>query len=47
MTFVIDYEEYTFVFFIKNKQVFSSKCDLYYAFTFQPYASYLYLLKLN
>ena len=33
----MDYEEYTFVFFIKkNKQVFSLKCDIYYAFTFQP-----------
>jgi len=37
MTFLMDYEGYTFVFFIqKNKQVFSLKCDIYYAFTFQP-----------
>ena len=34
----MDYERYTFVFFIqKNKQVlFPLKCDIYYAFTFQP-----------
>jgi len=37
MTFVMDYEGYTFVFFIKIiKQVFSLKCDIYYAITFQP-----------
>jgi len=49
----MDYEAYTFVFLSKkNKQYFSLKCDIYYAFTFQPYnfffnASYLYVLKLN
>jgi len=34
----MDYEGYTFVFFIqKNKQdFFSVKCDIYHAFTFQP-----------
>ena len=37
MTILMDYEGYTFVFFIKNnKQVFSLKCDIYYAFTFKP-----------
>ena len=35
-TFVMDYEGYTFVFLSKYKQDFSLKCDLYYAFTFQP-----------
>ena len=37
MTILMDYKGYTFVFFIqKNKQVFSLKCDIYYAFTFKP-----------
>jgi len=38
MTILMDYEGYTFVFFIKkNYQVFFSlKCDIYYAFTFKP-----------
>jgi len=36
MTILMDYEGYTFVFYIKNKQVFSLKCDIYYAFTFKP-----------
>ena len=32
----MDYEGYTFVFFIKkNNQVFSLNCDIYYAFTFK------------
>jgi len=29
----MDYEGYTFVFFYKNNQDFSLKCDIYYAFT--------------
>ena len=39
MTFLMDYEGYTSVFFIKKiNKFFSSKCDIhvYYAFTFQP-----------
>ena len=33
----MDYEAYTFVFFIKkNNNIFSLKCDIYYAYTFQP-----------
>jgi len=38
MTILIDYEGYTFVFFIKkNKQVFFIKMwYIYYAFTFKP-----------
>ena len=37
MAILKDCEGYTFVFFIrKNKQVFSLKCALYYAFTFKP-----------
>ena len=32
----IDYEEYSFVFFIKKETIISSlKCDMCYAFTFQ------------
>ena len=38
MTFLMDYEGYTFVFFInKINKFFSLKCDIYYAFTFQQY----------
>jgi len=37
MTFLMDYEGYTSVFFIKKiNKFFSLKCDIYYAFTFQP-----------
>ena len=32
----MDYEAYAFVFFIKKEKFFSFKCDIYYAFTFQP-----------
>jgi len=33
----MDYEGDTFVFFIKQiNKIFSLKCDVYYAFTFQP-----------
>ena len=34
----MDYKGYTFVFFIKKtNKIFSLKCDIYFAFTFQPY----------
>jgi len=37
MTFLMDYEGYTFVFFIKKiNKFFLLKCDIYYALTFQP-----------
>jgi len=37
MTILMDYEGYTFVFFIKKiNKFFSLKCDIYYAFTFKP-----------
>jgi len=36
MTILMDYEGYTFVFFIKKTSFFSLKCDIYYAFTFKP-----------
>ena len=37
MTILMDYEGYTFVFFIiKINKFFSLKCDIYYAFTFKP-----------
>ena len=37
MTFLIEYEGYTFVFFItKINKFFALKCHIYYAFTFQP-----------
>jgi len=37
MTILMDYEGYTFVFFIKKiNKFFLLKCDIYYAFTFQP-----------
>jgi len=35
-TFVMDYEGYTFVFYKKKiNNIFSLKCNIYYAFTFQ------------
>ena len=48
----MDYEGYTFVFFYQNiNKIFSLKCYIYYALTFQQLiflnASYLYLLELN
>jgi len=37
MTILMDYEGYTFVFFIKKiSTFFSLKCDIYYDFTFKP-----------
>jgi len=40
MTFLMDYEGYTFVFFIKKiNKVFSLKCYIYDAFTSQPWKS--------
>jgi len=49
----MDYEGYTFVFFIKKiNKFFSLKCDIYYAFTFKSskknfkmQVAYNYLLK--
>jgi len=48
----MDYEGYTFVFFIKKiNKFFSFKCDIYYAFTSKPSKNLfkmqvaLYLLK--
>jgi len=31
----MDYEGYTFVLFYQNIKIFSLKCDIYYALTFQ------------
>ena len=39
-TFVMDYEGHTLEFFSRNKQDFSLKCDIYYAFTFKPYKNH-------
>ena len=36
MTILMDFEGYTFVFFIKKINIFFFKCDIYYAFTFEP-----------
>jgi len=40
-SFVMDYNGYTIVFFYQNiNKIFSLKCDIYYAFTFQRCSSH-------